>query len=246
MFEIVSVGFVLIVVAVASAIVLGVRGAALRGGGAGARAALATALGIGAWLGALAFVARTGMLSDFDARPPRLMLVLAGSIVLFTVVTRTPAARRLLEATPRHWPIAVQAMRVPIEVALWGLFVTGRLPVQMTFEGRNFDVLVGLTAPVVALGVARGSIGTRGAVAWNVASLGALANIVVIAITTMPGPLHLDWPGISNAIVTEMPFVWLPAFLVPIALFGHVLSLRQLIRRGTQPRRGSSPRAVAS
>ena len=226
MFEIVSVGFVLIVVAVASAIVLGVRGAALRGGGAGARAALATALGIGAWLGALAFVARTGMLSDFDARPPRLMLVLAGSIVLFTVVTRTPAARRLLEATPRHWPIAVQAMRVPIEVALWGLFVTGRLPVQMTFEGRNFDVLVGLTAPVVALG--------------------ALANIVVIAITTMPGPLHLDWPGISNAIVTEMPFVWLPAFLVPIALFGHVLSLRQLIRRGTQPRRGSSPRAVAS
>jgi hypothetical protein len=84
---------------------------------------------------------------------------------------------------------------------------------------------------VAALLVARGRLGTRGTLVWNVAAFGLLLNIMGIAITTFPGPLHLDWPGVSNVIIATPPFVWLPSFLVPVAFFGHVLSFRQLLAR---------------
>lgn len=237
MLRLVTIGTVLLAAAIAALIVAGVRASARRSGltePERRRVTVRAALGLGGWLGLSAALAGSGVLSDFDARPPRLMLVVVVAVALFVAAISNATAARLIAGAPRHWPIALQSMRVVIELGLWSLFALGKLPVHMTFEGRNFDVLVGLTAPVVALGVARGWIGTRGAVAWNVASLGLLANIVGIAVTTLPGPLHLDWPGVSNAIVTTPPFVWIPAFFVPVALFGHVLSLRQLLARSAR------------
>jgi hypothetical protein len=234
---VIAAAFVGIVLVVASAIVLGVHRAARRAGTTdreSGRLAAVTGAGIAAWLAITALVAASGALSDFTSKPPRLMVLLFATMALFTFATMRPVVRRLLAAAPRHWPIALQTMRIPIELALWGLFAAGKLPVQMTFEGRNFDVLVGLTAPFAVLAVARGFIGRRAAIAWNLASFGLLLNIMGIAITTFPGPLHLDWPGVSNVIVATPPFVWLPAFLVPVAFFGHVVSLRQLMQRADQ------------
>lgn len=235
MVDIVSALAVVTVGAVASLVVAGVRGASLRSGtsrSGARRVALVAAGGIGGWLVLLAILSLSGFLADFTSRPPRMMLVLAGSIGLFTGATRTKTFGRLLASAPAHWPIAIQTMRIPIELGLWSLFVAGRMPVHMTFEGRNFDGLVGLTAPFVAVAVARGWLGRRGALAWNVLSLGLLANVVGMALTTMPGPLQLAWPGPTNAVIAQFPFVWLPGFLVPVALFGHVSSLRQLLARG--------------
>jgi hypothetical protein len=232
MIDTTAIAFVGIVVVVGSVIVLGVLRAARRAAlpeRDRRRLGLIAAGGIAAWLAITALLAGSGVLSDFTSKPPRLMLVVFASMALFAFTTTRPVVRRLLAAAPKHWPVAIQTMRIPIELALWALFAAGKLPVQMTFEGRNFDVLVGLTAPVVAFGIARGFIGIRGAIAWNLASFGLLLNIMGIAITTFPGPLHLDWPGVSNVIVATPPFVWLPAFLVPVAFFGHVLSLRQLL-----------------
>lgn len=239
MLRLVTLGTVLLAVALVSTIVLATRTAAERAGfSAAARreACVRVGLGASAWLALTAVVASSGALSDFDARPPRLLVVVVLATSLFAVATVNKTASRLLAAAPLHWPIAIQTMRVVIELGLHSLFSLGELPVHLTFEGRNFDIVVGLTAPFVALGVARGLIGRRGAIAWNVASLGLLANIVGTSATTLPGPLHLDWPGVSNAIMTTPPFVWLPAFFVPVALFGHVLSLRQLLAGGDAAR----------
>jgi hypothetical protein len=188
-------------------------------------------IGIAAWLSVLAVVVASGALRDFEARPPRPLLLLLATMVLFASTTRLGITGRLLDSTPDAWLVALQTMRIPIELMLLGLFVAGKFPVHLTFEGRNFDILVGLSAPVVALAVARGKLGSRGLVAWHVASLGLLANIVFMAVTTLPGPLHLAWPGVSNVVVTTLPYVFLPGFLVPVALFGHVLALRKLAKR---------------
>ena len=235
---------VVLVLVVAGFISLAVLAAARRAGEDRARArglAIRVAAALGAWLALIGALGASGALSSFDARPPRLMLVPLGAVVGLVILTRTATYRRLLEVASPSWPIAIQAMRVPIELGLWALFAAGRLPVHLTFEGRNVDVLVGLTAPVVAVALSRGWIGARAAALWNVASLGALANIVFMAITSLPGPLHLPWPGVPNTVVAEFPFVWLPGFLVPVALFGHVASLRQLLpgRRGSS---GHGPR----
>jgi hypothetical protein len=43
----------------------------------------------------------------------------------------------------------------------------------------------------------------------------------------------------------EWPFVWLPTFLVPVALFGHILSLRQLlVARSRDRERSGRPSVV--
>ena len=86
-----------------------------------------------------------------DALRARLMFVLGGAMALFAYTSRRKVVSRLLDAAPRTWSVAMQSMRVPIELMLWGLFATGKFPVHLTFEGRNFDVLVGATAPLRVL-----------------------------------------------------------------------------------------------
>jgi len=196
------------------------------------RIARVVAIGLGAWLLCIGLVAASGFFAHFEnpKAPPRLLLVVVGAVSLFALVSRTATAARIIHALPLFVPIALQSFRVVVEIGLWQLYAHDQLPKYLTLEGRNFDVLVGITAPFVAFGLQRARIGKRVAVIWNVLSLLLLANIVGMAITSIPGPLHYSgWPGAPNTIVADFPFVWLPGFLVPVALFGHIVSLRQLL-----------------
>lgn len=196
-----------------------------------ARLPLAVSLALALWLGLTAAIAQSGALSVFESLPPRLMMLPMSALVVLVVVTRGATFRRLLAATPPAWPVALMSFRVVVELMIWQLYKSGAMPRQMTFEGRNFDVLVGLSAPVIAHGLANGRLGRRAAILWNVAGLALLLNVVVIAVTSVPGPTRLDWGGEPLTIVATAPFVWLPAFLVPVAVFGHVSSLRQVLAR---------------
>ena len=133
--------------------------------------------------------------------------------------------------------MALQAFRVVVELAFWRLHWEGVVPVQMTFEGRNFDVLVGLTAPVVAAGIAAGRVGPRATIAWNLFGLAMLVNAIGTAATSAPGPLHLGWPGEPFTAIAAWPVIWIPALLAPVGIFLHVVSIRQsfgrLATRGT-------------
>ena len=66
---------------------------------------------------------------------------------------------------------------------------------------------------------------------WNFIALVLLINIVVNAVLSAPFPFQqfaFDQPNIA---VLYFPFVLLPAFIVPIVLFGHLVSIRQLVRK---------------
>ncbi len=181
---------------------------------------------IAAWLAATAALAATGALLAWA--PPRLPLLPATTMVAFVLASRTAAMRALLRATPRAWPIAAQAFRVAVELILYALYAEGRAPARITFEGRNLDILVGLTAPLVAWQVARRGATTL-AIAWNLAGLAVLANTIVAVMTALPGPLHAD--GVAPFTeVARWPMVWLPGFLAPLAIALHVIALQQARR----------------
>jgi hypothetical protein len=191
---------------------------------------------LAAWLILTAWLATTGVLSDWAARPPRLPLVVAGALALGLVLQRTAAFRALLGSTSIYWPIGLQIFRFAVETILFALHRTGRAPVQVTFEGRNFDILVGLTAPIVAWSVARGRASPWLVVGWNALGLGVLVNTMAVVATSTPGPLFL-WPGAPFTELMRWPLVWLPAFLAPLAVMLHVASLQQtvsLLRSSTQ------------
>lgn len=227
----VDVGLVALVATMAVMAAAGVAAAARRAGlptRQASRLTLGVAAALLAWLALAAVLAGAGLLSRYDTAPPRVALLPLTFLATMLLLSRTGAFARLLEGAPRAWPIALQSFRLPVELLLWALFQEGRIPERMTFGGWNFDVLIGLTAPVVAWAVSRGRMGKTAVAAWNVLGLGLLANIVVIALRSAPGPLDAGWGGVPNTVIAEVPFVWLPAFLVPLAVFGHVASLRQL------------------
>jgi len=96
----------------------------------------------------------------------------------------------------------------------------------MTFEGRNWDILTGISAVPVAWLAARGRIPRGGILAWNLLGVGLLVNIVTIAMLSMPTALQRFTT--PNTFVTGAPYVWLPTFLVQAAWFGHLLVFRRL------------------
>lgn len=177
------------------------------------------------WAVAVSIGSFTGFTQRFELFPLNLAPVLLVPLVTILFITFSETTRQLLKNIPIQVLTKLQVFRVFVEILLWMLFVQNLLPVQMTFEGRNFDILAGLTAPLVAYYFS----GNRKVLLfWNLISLGLLINIVTIAILSTPSPIQVFYNDPANTIVTNFPYIFLPAFLVPLAYGLHFLSLRKL------------------
>jgi len=189
---------------------------------------LLTGFALAVWLAFTAVVSLTGPAQDFSTFPPPLMpLVLLPPLVVALVLTFSAKSGAVLRHIPVQWLLYLQTFRVAVELLLWALHQQGLLPVQMTFEGLNFDVLTGVTAPLAAyLLTARPQWRRPILLVWNVGGLALLATIVVISVLSMPTPLRAFPNEPANTIVTRFPFIWLPGFLVPLAYTLHFFALR--------------------
>jgi hypothetical protein len=181
------------------------------------------------WILLQATLALGGVYNDSSSFPPRLVLFAilpAVSLIgLYFLFFRSSFIERL----PLQSLTMLHLVRIPVEIVLLLLSLAGQVPMMMTFEGRNFDILSGLMAPVAYWLVFRGGRIRRGLlVGYNLAGLILLANIVSIAALSVPSPLqqlNLDRPNLA---VLFFPYVWLPSVIVPIVLFAHLASLWKL------------------
>jgi hypothetical protein len=188
-------------------------------------------LGLGLWLAIPAALAASGLLADFDAMPPRVPLLIfpmaALTIVLASMRLGTAAGAGLSLGTI----IGVQAFRIPLELVLHQLYTHGALPAEMTYAGRNFDVLSGLAALALWAWSKRAPLPRALVWVWALGGLGLLINIVTLAVLSFPQPF--GWYEPPNTIVAHWPWIWLPSVHVQLALFGHVVVLRTLWKTGT-------------
>ena len=190
------------------------------------------------WGTTLTVLSLSGFLNEFSMFPPRMFIVLI--IPLFTIIflAFSKTLTVILSAIPPQWLIYIQSFRVIVEVLLWILFIDHLLPVQMTFEGQNWDILVGITAPVIGYLCFHGGRYRRNvAIIWNVSGLLLLLNIVVIAILSMPTPARVFTNEPANTIIAIFPFVFLPGILVPVAYTMHIFSLKQLLASKDYPQK---------
>lgn len=193
--------------------------------------------GLAAWLLLTAGLAQSGVLNHFSSTPPRIFAVVMPALFFCLILTFHPRLQTLWQAIPTTWLLGFQAFRVGVELFLWLLFTTALVPVQMTFEGRNWDILTGLSAPVMVWLWANRHAWQRPLVLiWNLAGLALLINIVGISILSMPTPFQVFTQAPANTVIAHFPFVWLPSFLVPMALLGHCLALRQWVLQGKTTR----------
>jgi hypothetical protein len=188
-----------------------------------------TTMALIGWFVVVSILSLSGVLLDFSSLPPRFFILLIIPLITIIALTFSKKLKMILQVIPSQNIIRLQSFRVFVELLLWMLFVRNLLPVQMTFEGRNFDIIAGLTAPVIAyFGFTKRTLPKPVIIVWNILCLGLLINIVTIAILSMPTPLRFFMNEPSNTIVAHFPVVLLPAFLVPLAYGLHFFSLRQL------------------
>jgi hypothetical protein len=173
-------------------------------------------------------LATVGMLDRYSPLPaPALVMILIITIITLAI-TLSPVGGRVIGAVGLPALVGFQAFRIPVEWLLHRLYQEGVVPVQMTYAGRNFDIVTGVTAGVLALWLLRGRPSRHVVLAWNFLGLALLVNIVTIAVLSTPVPFRRFLDDPPNRLPSLFPYVWLPTFLVQVALAGHVLVFRRL------------------
>ncbi len=184
-----------------------------------------------AWLILQSFIGLSGFYTVTDTIPPRFVLLILPPLLCIIVLFATAKGRAYIDSADAKILTILHVIRVPVELTLLGLFVYKYIPELMTFEGRNFDILSGLTAlPVYYFGYVKKQIGTKILLLWNFICLGLLINIVTYAVLSAPFPFQIFAFDQPNVGVLYFPFVWLPCCVVPLVLFSHLIVIRQLFK----------------
>ena len=102
----------------------------------------------------------------------------------------------------------------------------------MSYSGRNFDVVTGISAIIVAAMVATGRAGRRVVGLWNVMGLALVINVMTVAVLSTPNIRYFGDDRV-NVWVTYTPYVWLPAVMVLAAVAGHLIVFRALRFQGS-------------
>jgi hypothetical protein len=194
---------------------------------------------LAAWVlytGSLGF---SGMLANPTAVPPRIALILIPVLLGVLFLARSDAGRDLALSIPVGLLIGAQVFRVIVELFIHQFWSVGLLPKMLTYEGANFDIVAGLSAPVVAWLTASRRLSSRLALAWNVFGLVLLANIVVRAILTTPA-LQALVTEVPNRALGMFPFTFIPGLMAPLALTLHVFAIRALLE-GLRAKRAPQP-----
>ena len=185
------------------------------------------------WLIYISIISFTGIFT-IASLPPRIPLLLVLPAFLFMLFFFASGKfKAIIHATHQPGLVYMQSFRVAVELLIWGLFLNGILPQAATFDGYNFDILIGLTAPLVAyFFFNRGSMHKGVFIAWNFIGLITLGVVVFILLR------HAYFPASGNAlgpvILTKglgiFPYTFLPGFLMPLAVFLHIFSILKALK----------------
>ncbi len=193
--------------------------------------AMASAI-VAAWLAISASLALQGITLRVDTLPPGGFLALGpafATVAVVLVALSRPRFRHVLDAMPMTALLLAQFFRVPVEIVLAILSDAALLPRLLSYHGTNFDILTGLTAPLAAWAAHRRL--DRAVVAWNLLGIALVVNVVGTSILTFSGPTNVIKVSPPADFAMTFPMVWLPAFLVPLAVLLHGIALLKLRRR---------------
>ena len=187
-------------------------------------------IGLIIWMILQSVLSFNGFYLNTNSIPPKFILAISPPIIFIVLLFITKSGRHFIDSLSLTTITYTNVVRVPVELVLYALFLNHTIPQLMTFDGRNFDILAGVTAPFIAyFGFSKNSLGRKTILAWNFISLALLLNIVANAILSAPFPFQQFGFEQPNIAVLYFPFTLLPAFVVPVILFGHLVSIRQLI-----------------
>jgi hypothetical protein len=222
-------GFVALTVAIGALFVAAVYWSSRRTGSARPAAARRAAVGgafATAWIALTGVAAATGAL-HFDA-PPSMLIAILASLALAVALALSPVGRQIALGLPIVVLVGYQGFRIVVELLLHRAYAEGLMPVQMSYTGRNFDIVTGISAVLLGTWLTIGRGSKTLVAAWNTLGVLLLANILGVALLSSPTPFRRFMNEPSNIWITHAPWVWLPTVMVFAAVFGHVAVFRRL------------------
>ena len=218
--------FMVVVIAVLVAFVIGVR-VAYRGGGAeGRRVTTRVALGTVVWIALVSILVGSGTLR---ARPLGGFPQFFGAVLLVGVVVGLSPIGARLATLPLWALVGFQAFRLPLELVLHSWAAQGTIPETMTWSGQNWDIVSG----IVALAAAPWADRYR-AIAWVANGVGAILLLNVMRVAALSSPLPFGWHVTPPLLLAwHLPYALIGPACVCGAIVGHVVLTRALLS-GTQ------------
>lgn len=181
-----------------------------------------------AWSILHSVLAYNGFYLNTGSTPPRFVIVFFPSLILiiygclpknFNWIKNN---RRLLSSTFLH------TVRLPIEIVLFYLFLNKMIPQIMTFKGFNFDIMVGIAAPVISILLWKKIIDKKILLLFNIFGLILVLTILSIALLSSELPIQQFAHEQPNRAINYFPFILLPALIVPVVIYTHVTDIIRL------------------
>ncbi len=163
--------------------------------------------------------------------PPRFALLIFPPLIGIMMLFVTKKGNFFIDGLDVKQLTLLHIIRIPVEIALYFLFIAKTIPQEMTFEGRNVDIFAGITAPFIYyFGYVKKSISKTMLIVWNVLCLALLLNIVVVAILSVNTSFQQFGFTQPNIAIAHFPFNWLACVIVPLVLLAHLVNLKKLIK----------------
>lgn len=163
--------------------------------------------------------------------PQRFLLVVFPMILLIIYGLTSKHRHQLLKMQNTKISTFLHVVRIPVEIVLLHLFLNKMLPELATFEGRNFDILAGITAPIIGLLYLKNLIGKKILLIWNVICLTLVLFILANGLLSIELPFQQFAFEQPNRAMLYFPFVLLPSVVVPIVIYTHVVDILKLLQK---------------
>lgn len=195
---------------------------------AGASLAIAAALLLGGWITVSALLADADVYHRASGEAtPWFGVAFAGTLIALLLFSRVPLVVRAfaVSETPARlaWPHTLRVAGIVFVIVM----ALDEFPAVFALPAGLGDVAIGITAPFVALGLARAGRHAN-AVYFNL--LGILDLVIALSIGFLAGlgPYHLIDVTPTTEQLSLLPLALVPTVAVPLAITLHIVSLNRL------------------
>ncbi len=178
------------------------------------------------WIFILSFLSLSDRYTLTKSLLPIFPLLTIPPTLLVIVLFFTRRGKEFIKSLNIKTLMILHFVRILVELGLFWLAAYKVVPESLTFEGRNFDILIGLTAPAIYyFGFVKTKLSKSIILVWNLIGLALLFNVVFNTVYTV---LVLKQP---NFALGYFPFFLLPSLIVPLVMFSHLASIRRLLSK---------------
>ena len=173
-------------------------------------------------------LAYSGFYQITNSIPPRFLLIILPSILVLIYGLLPKQIDWVFNKRDTKISTFLHIVRLPVEIILLQLFLNKMIPQLMTFEGLNFDILIGITAPIIGFLYMKTKVSKTFLMYWNIIGLILVLFIMVIGTLSAEIPFQQFAFEQPNRGLQYFPFILLPAIIVPLVIYSHITDIIKL------------------